>query len=148
LKESPREFKELLRDWWVTNGWTQLMSEPCIYIYRHNGIFVMIGIYVDNLPLACNNFPWAVGFKRLMGKRFKIKDLDDLSKFLGMHITRDRAAKTISIDSSQYTTAMLDKRGTVDCSPSTLPMEHGFLSGIASTTMTPSLVPCATCTLA
>jgi hypothetical protein len=34
LKQSPREFNELLRDWLVSRGWTQLMSELCICVYR------------------------------------------------------------------------------------------------------------------
>jgi hypothetical protein len=33
LKQSPREFNELLRDWLVSRGWRQLMSDPCIYIF-------------------------------------------------------------------------------------------------------------------
>jgi hypothetical protein len=33
LKHSPREFNELLRDWLVSQGWRQLMSDPCIYIF-------------------------------------------------------------------------------------------------------------------
>jgi hypothetical protein len=31
------------------------MSEPCIYVHRQDGIFAMIGIYVDDLPLVYNN---------------------------------------------------------------------------------------------
>jgi hypothetical protein len=33
LKQSPHEFNELLRDWLVSQGWRQLMSDPCIYIF-------------------------------------------------------------------------------------------------------------------
>jgi hypothetical protein len=32
LKQSPREFNELLRDWLISHGWRHLMSDPCIYI--------------------------------------------------------------------------------------------------------------------
>jgi hypothetical protein len=113
------------------------MSEPCIYVYRQDGIFAMIGIYVDDLPLACNNTQWFVEFKRTLGQRFKIKDLGDLKNLLGMHITRDRVARTVSINQSQYISDMLDKHGMTDCSPSILPMDHGFLSGIAATPLAP-----------
>jgi hypothetical protein len=33
LKQSPREFNELLRDWLVSQRWRQLMLDPCIYIF-------------------------------------------------------------------------------------------------------------------
>jgi hypothetical protein len=83
----------------VSHGWTQLMSEPCIYyVYGQDGIFAMIGIYVDDLPLARKSTQWVVEFKRTLGQRFKIKDLGDLKKLLGMHITRDRVVRTVSID--------------------------------------------------
>jgi hypothetical protein len=72
-----------------------------------------------------------------LGQRFKIKDLGDLITLFGMHITRDRVAMTVSIDQSHYVTATLDKHGKADFSPYALPMDHGFMSGIASTTVTP-----------
>jgi hypothetical protein len=37
---------------------------------------------------------------------------------------------------SQYITDMLDKYSMTDWSPSTLPMGHGFVSGIASSALT------------
>jgi hypothetical protein len=55
LKQSPREFTELLRDWLVSQGWRKLMSDPCIYIFEANGVFAMIALYVDDIHVACNN---------------------------------------------------------------------------------------------
>jgi hypothetical protein len=37
LKQSPREFNELLRDWLVSHGWRHLMSDPCICIFEADG---------------------------------------------------------------------------------------------------------------
>jgi hypothetical protein len=31
-----------------------------VSIYLQNSIFAMIGLYVDDLPLACNNTEWVV----------------------------------------------------------------------------------------
>jgi hypothetical protein len=78
LKQSPREFNELLRDWLLLQGWTQCKSDPCIYIFRAPGVFAMIGVYVDDLPLACNNPTWVSQFKSTLGSRFKTKDLGEL----------------------------------------------------------------------
>jgi hypothetical protein len=39
LKQSPLEFDGLLRDWLVSQGWRQVMSDPCIYIFESNGVF-------------------------------------------------------------------------------------------------------------
>jgi hypothetical protein len=58
-----------------------------------------------------------------------------------MHITRDRVARTISIDKTQYLTDVLDKHSMSDCAPYLLPMDSGFLSSIASSTLTPLTCP-------
>jgi ATP-binding cassette subfamily B (MDR/TAP) protein 1 len=55
LKQSPREFNMLLRDWLVSNGWQQCFSDPCIYIFRTGSVFAMIAMYVDDIPAACND---------------------------------------------------------------------------------------------
>jgi hypothetical protein len=31
------------------------MSDPCIYIFEADGVFAMIALYVDDIPVACNN---------------------------------------------------------------------------------------------
>jgi hypothetical protein len=58
----------------------------------------MIAMYVDGIPAACNDKAWLTSFKARLGARFKIKDLGALSQLFGMHITRDRCARTISLD--------------------------------------------------
>jgi hypothetical protein len=55
LKQLPREFNELLRDWLVSLGWRQLKSDPCIYILEADNVFAMIALYVDDIHVACND---------------------------------------------------------------------------------------------
>jgi hypothetical protein len=89
----------LLRAWLVDNGWQQCASDPCIYIFRAGHVFAMIALYyVDDIPAACNDATCLTSFKAQLGARFKIKDMCHLSQLLGMHNTRDRSARTISMD--------------------------------------------------
>jgi hypothetical protein len=82
---------------------------------------------------------WLASFKAKLGERFKIKDLGDLSQLLGMHITRDRSARTISLDQSKYLRDIVAKYGmTADSKPSSLPMDPGLLACLAHMT-SPSL---------
>jgi hypothetical protein len=121
----------LLCAWLVDNVWQQCVSDPCIYIFRTSQVFEMIALYVDDIPAACNDASWLTSFKAQLGARFKIKDTGDLSQVLGMHITRNRSARTISVDQSKYLRDILAKYGMTDCEPSSLPMDPGFLSGLA-----------------
>jgi hypothetical protein len=54
-----------------------------------------------------------------------------------MHITRDRTARTISINQSQYLADVLDKHGMTDCSPSTMLMDPSFLATVGQATPIP-----------
>jgi hypothetical protein len=94
----------------------------------------MIALYVDDIPAACNDAAWLASFKAQLGAPFKIKDLGDLSQLLGMHITRDRSARTISLDQSHYLRDILAMYGMTDSKPSSLPMDPGFLAGLAHIT--------------
>jgi hypothetical protein len=137
LKQSPREFNMLLRAWLVDYGWQQCVSCPCIYICRTGHVFAIIALYVDDIPAACNDAAWLASFKAMLGAQFKIKDLGDLSQLLGIHITRDRSARTISLDQSKYMRDILDKYGMTDSKPSSLPMDPGFLAGLTHMTSPP-----------
>jgi hypothetical protein len=97
----------------------------------------MIALYVDAIPAACNDATWLASFKAQLGARFKIKDMGDFSQLLGMHITRDSSARTISLDQSNYLRDMLAKYGMADAKPSSLPMDPGFLAGLAHMTSSP-----------
>jgi hypothetical protein len=138
LKQPPREFNVLLRAWLVDHGWQQCVSDPCIYIFRTGHVFAMISMYVDDIHAACNDNAWLASFKAQLGARFMIKDLGDLSQLLGMHITRDRSARTISLDQSKDLRDILAKYGMTNSRPSSLPMDPGFLAGLAHMT-SPSL---------
>jgi hypothetical protein len=128
LKQSPREFNMLLRAFLVDNGWQQCISDPCIYIFRAGHIFAMIALYVDDIPTAIEDATWLTSFKARLGAMFKIKDMGELSQLLGMHITRDRSPRTISLDQSKYMRVILATYGMTDSNPSPLPMDPGFLS--------------------
>jgi hypothetical protein len=112
--------------------WTEYMSDPCIYTFRTCAMFAMIALYVDDIPIACIDIAWMHAFKATLGARLKIKDLGDLSQLLGMHITRNKSARTISMDHSKYVKDIMGKHNMSYCKSSTLPMEPGFLSGLAN----------------
>jgi hypothetical protein len=97
----------------------------------------MIALYVDDIHVACNNTAWRVAFTALVRSRFDIKDQGDMSDIIGMHITRDRAARTINLDHGKYVRELLEKHTMVDCKPSCLPMDPGFLAAISKQTLVP-----------
>jgi hypothetical protein len=71
-----------------------------------------------------------VAFEADLGAIFKMKDLGDLSQVLGMHITKDKTTRPISLDVSKYVKDILACHHMTDCKSSTLPMDSGFQSGL------------------
>jgi hypothetical protein len=63
--------------------------------------------------------------------------MGDLTHMLGMLITRDMSARTMSINQLQYLVDMLDKHGMADFSPSVLPMDPSFLATVDTVTLVP-----------
>ena len=47
--------------------------------------------------------------------RFEMKDLGDVSKVLGMNVTRDRENGTIAIDQKDYAEDILERNGMQNC---------------------------------
>jgi hypothetical protein len=132
LKQLPREFNTVMRDWPVENGSQRCISDPCIYIFIAGTVFAMIALYVDDIPAACSDTAWLASFRARLGAMLKMKDLGDLSQLLGMQrITRDKSARNISLDQSKYLRDIMAKHGMTNCKPPPLPMDPGFVSGLA-----------------
>jgi hypothetical protein len=43
--------------------WMKCVSDPCIYISRTGHVFAMIALYVDDIPIACNDTAWLASSK-------------------------------------------------------------------------------------
>jgi hypothetical protein len=86
------------------------------------------------IPAACNDATQLTSFKAQLGARFKVKDLGDLSQLLGMHNCTSPATAQPApcfLGEFKYLSDILAKHGMTDYKPSSLPMDPGFLSGLA-----------------
>jgi hypothetical protein len=82
---------------------------PVQVYFRTGTVFAMIALYVNGISAACNDATCLSSFKGRLDARFRIKDLGDLSQLLGMHITRDKPASTISLNHSKYMREIMTK---------------------------------------
>jgi len=81
--------------------------------------------YVDNLfiggiRLIVDNM------KVQLAKSFKIKDLGEVKIFIGLKITRDRAARTILLDQAYYTHSILESYQLIDCNTISILIQLGI----------------------
>ena len=81
----------------------------------------ILTLYMEDILLLGN-------IKQLLGKlkkqlidRFKMTDLGDVSKVLGMNVARDRGNWTITIDQKDYTEDILEHYGMTNCNVALTP---------------------------
>ena len=78
---------------------------------RGAGQIVLIALYVDDVLIACSNASMLAETKRQLKSHFKMKDLGKARIILGMDITRDLRARTLSLCQSRYAQKWIDRFG-------------------------------------
>ena len=80
-------------------------GEPCIY-KQANG-FVIIVLYVDDIPLIENDIPALQNIKLQLSSQFSIKNLRQASYILKMKIYRDRSKMLLGLFQTTYIDTVL-----------------------------------------
>ena len=107
LLQSLYGLKQAAHDWYFTCnrelvrlGFRSSDSDPCMYINKERQLIVLV--YVDDILSASPNTEPIKWFKREFAKVFKIKDLGELQKILGVEVIRDRANRKITLNQKTY----------------------------------------------
>ena len=94
MLKSPGNWFKTIDPELVAPGFVPLKSDTCVYIYRKNGVVIILTLYVDHLLLVGADIQVIESIKQTLMKRFKMTDMGDVSPVLGMQVTRDRQQKT------------------------------------------------------
>ena len=69
----------------------------------------ILTLYMDDILLLGNNKQVLGKMKKQLMDRFEMTNLGDVSKVLGMNVTRDRETGTITVDQKDYTEDILER---------------------------------------
>jgi hypothetical protein len=100
-----------------------LFSDSSVFQNPVNNI--IIAVYVDDLLLFGPVLSAIAELKSQLHQSFDMTDLGPCSLYLGMHITRNRAQRTVKPSQEKYIDEILRKLSMQDCSPVGTPMEKG-----------------------
>ncbi|CAI7859755.1 unnamed protein product [Closterium sp. NIES-53] len=99
----------------VSNAILQGDLHERIFLLQPPGLFLrssprrfFILVYVDDMILLADSKTDMAQMKQQLQQRLKCKDLGDLTHYLGMAITRDRPARTITFSQSHYIGQILE----------------------------------------
>ena len=107
LKQAARDWHQRCVDELLKFGFQQCPSDPCLLMHYGRGIMLLI--YVDDISIASKELSQIQWFKDEFMKVFKVKDLGEIKKILGINITRDRTKRTLRMDQSHYLKEILER---------------------------------------
>ena len=129
LVQAPAEWDKLISTFITKDmGWTATVSDPSFYFKRsRTGRLMLIYRFVDDMQGQYHKEDEAefAESSKLLRERFSIKKMDTATWMLGMRITRDRRARTIKLDQTQYITQTLAKYGFAECKVASSPEVPG-----------------------
>ncbi|CAL4153968.1 unnamed protein product, partial [Meganyctiphanes norvegica] len=121
LKQSAFLWNATLTKFMASEGLTQSISDPCVFVRRTMNNLLIILIWVDDIIIAGSSEEAIVKFKENFGKKFKIKDLGILRWFLGIQF--DVTPNIISMNQTLYCQNIINRFGMSDCVPRTNPCD-------------------------
>jgi hypothetical protein len=106
LRQAGRAWNKRLEAALRDKGFTQSKADPSLWILHGSAGAVFAMFYVDDGLVAARTAAEADALVELVGSMFTIRALGEPDDFLGIQITRDRAARTITIDQERKAQAL------------------------------------------
>ena len=99
LKQSGRNWNNLLHKFFISNKFVEPSVDPCVYFYICQSELVIVLIWVDDILLAANSDASICKIKDMLKITFKMKDLGPISCFLGINFAQVAGGAEISTKS-------------------------------------------------
>lgn len=124
LKQAPRIWNKTFAKKIMSYGYKRANSDPSVYIRRRNGKMSILAVYVDDIALFTTKGYGHEAKVELMGM-FEMRDLGELSSFLGYRIDQDRNKGTLTLSQGRYIKSIVERAGLADANTVVLPMAAG-----------------------
>ncbi|CAI7852090.1 unnamed protein product, partial [Closterium sp. NIES-54] len=126
---SPPAFKRVtlhVASWHDTLRTTLSTADPSLFLRTDATLppFYVL-VYVDDLVFATADTEALAHVKSELQKRHTCTDLGELTSYLGLRITRDRAQRTITLTQSHMVQQVLQRFGFTYSSPQSTPLPTG-----------------------
>ncbi|KAI0502061.1 hypothetical protein KFK09_017006 [Dendrobium nobile] len=120
LKQAPRQWFQKLTSFLQQLGFGFSRSDPSLLIFNQNGISIYLLIYVDDFLVTGNNDAAIRHLLTQLKQQFALKQLGDISLFLGIQVTRTKHGFFLS--QAHYATKILNDAGYKDCKAAPTPI--------------------------
>ena len=121
LKQSGRNWNKLLDEFLTQQKFNQSKSDHCIYTKHDGHSNVIMLIWVDDILVASNSKQSIKEVKDSLNSKFKMKDLGQISTYLGIDF--EVKDEYISMSQTNSIKGMLEKFNMADCKPKLIPCD-------------------------
>jgi hypothetical protein len=127
-KQAARQWYLKIQSCMMKNGYKSCSADNCIFIKEAMGKISIIGIYVDDLIIACSSSDEVKSIIAFLKKSFSIKELGNLQYCLGVKVDRDRPNGQMFLSQKAYVERLVEKFGLTDCKPCYTPSSMEVLT--------------------
>jgi hypothetical protein len=104
-------------------GFSQCTADDNLYSLQENDKTILLVLaYIDDTIPAGPDLNHITKFKQDFNARLEITDLGEIHYILGIRVTRDRQAQTITLNQTAYFNNILSRFGMQDCNPVHTPL--------------------------
>ena len=126
LKQSGRNWFCLLHKFLISNNFEQSLVDPCLYTKYENDSIIIILFWVDDIIIAASDFDILNSVKKSFHEKFKMKDMGQLSWFLGIEFSFTQDCTFMS--QTKYCSKILERFNMSECKPKALPSDTSINS--------------------
>ena len=124
LKQSGRRWYQKLTEIFEKYlGLTQCSVDQAVFYRRNGKLIVVIAVHVDDCTIAASTKALVREVKSTLNKHVEVTDLGEVHWLLGIEVTRDREARTISLSQQAYIESIIHRFGFDELKPVSTPME-------------------------
>jgi len=109
LKQAPKMWNEELGGHLQASGFERSASDDALYIKFFDSGFCFIPAWVDDLLLVSDCEEHIQTVKEILGNKYKIKDLGEVSTYLGMQVKRDKETGWLELGLEKYVGKLEEK---------------------------------------
>ena len=125
LKQSPRCWNKKVNECLTSHGFKPTLSDSALYVRGTGEEKVILGRYVDDIPVASKSLRALESAKEVLRKSFKMTDFGEVSTILGIKVTRDREKGVLTLSQEKYASEVLDRFQMTNCKGKDTPIETG-----------------------
>ena len=120
LKQAPKQWHEKFDHAMLSNGFKINECDKYVYVKNTGKGYVIVCLYMDDMLIIGSNNDMIKSTKKMLNKKFDMKDLGVADVILGIKITRTSEEYVLS--RSHYVEKILEKFGKHDNRPAKTPV--------------------------